>query len=168
MNSAHAASTKELDRKTINATIRAFIAAEFAFAISGYSLAFESDKFFKEQLALRPPYQERVVLTPISLCIQQQVKSTYSGHMVPSGDVFFVNGRFLVEVVQVEWVKSEWDDRRNQRLASGVDGLRDACSILSCVLRDGGWFGSENTRVNLGERYVLPHLVPCGHGWDLE
>lgn len=55
VDSAHAASAKELDRKAINATVRAFVAAEFAFAISGDSLAFKSDKFFKEQLVLRPP-----------------------------------------------------------------------------------------------------------------
>lgn len=44
----HAASTKELDRKTINATVCAFIATEFALTISGHFPAFESDKFFKE------------------------------------------------------------------------------------------------------------------------
>lgn len=55
VDSAHASSTKELDRKTINATVCAFVAAEFAFAISGHSPAFESNKLFKEKLAFRPP-----------------------------------------------------------------------------------------------------------------
>jgi len=48
VDSAHTSSTKELDRNTINATVHAFFAAQFAFVIGGHSPAFESNKFFKE------------------------------------------------------------------------------------------------------------------------
>jgi len=48
VDATHAASTEKLNRETINTTVCAFVAAKFAFAVSGHSPAFESDKFFKE------------------------------------------------------------------------------------------------------------------------
>ena len=99
--STHATSTKELDCKTVNTTVHTFLVAEFTVIISGHSAAFESNKLFKEQLAFGPPQQERIILETVSIQMQWSEKNAYVGHIVPFGDILFINTileMFLVEV----------------------------------------------------------------------
>ena len=48
VNARHAFPAKELNRNTIKATERAFVAAEFTIAIREHSPAFEPDKFIEK------------------------------------------------------------------------------------------------------------------------
>lgn len=99
--STHATSAKELDRKTVNTTVHTFLAAEFTVIISEHSVAFESNKLFKEQLMFGPPQQEQIILETVSIQMQWLEKNAYVGHIVPFGDILFINTilkMFLVEV----------------------------------------------------------------------
>lgn len=161
MDSSHTTSTKELNCKTISATVRALVAAEFTSAISEYSSAFESDEFFKKKLTFGPPEQERIVLVGINLKAQQRVKRTYQCHIVRPRNIFG-NPVLRVFLVKNFWVKVEtgWVNQMSWRLANGVDDCGDTCSITFRVLGDGGGFVLEDARVNLGKGLVLDFAFP--------